>query len=221
MTGNGALRVMVVDDHAVFAEALELAIRASAHLACVGTAAGVEAALILADETSPDAAVMDVNLVGTDGISGTRLLRQQHPKTLVLVLTGQHPSPSLTLAAAEAGASALLPKTTSLATVVNTIPTLRDHSFVVDRRTLVSLLASGSAAMPPTRRHGNPLTSRERQILELLADGSDIKTAARRLGIKVTTCRGYLKNLYNKLGAHSQLEAVAMARTSGLLERDE
>ena len=219
MNGGGKLRVMVVDDHPVFAEALAMAMDASGEMSCVATAPDAQEAQRLAAETRPDVIVMDVVLGGTDGIAATRSLRESHPGTRVLVLTGQTPTASLVHAAADAGASGLLSKSASLSVVVETIAALRDHCFTVDRKTLRVLCAP---ALADTAGRSGPsaalLTRREQDILGLLVSGVDLQTASVRLGITVNTARGYVKNLYRKLGVHNQLELLAVAREKGLLE---
>jgi len=77
---GGPLKVMVVDDHLVFAEALALAIEATGQLTCVGTALDIDQAASLAGEFEPDVAVVGVQLDGTDGVSGTRRLLGEHPR---------------------------------------------------------------------------------------------------------------------------------------------
>jgi DNA-binding NarL/FixJ family response regulator len=217
--GGTPIRVMVVDDHPVFAEALALAIDGTPELTCVGTALDVDQAVGLADEYEPDVAVVDVQLDGTDGIAGTRRLLSGHPTMQVLVLTGLHLSPSLVHDVADSGASGLLPKSASLGVVVETIPSLRDHSFAVDRQSLVSICESAGGAAVPRRTRGSALlTRREQDILSLLVSGVDLQTAASRLEITVNTARGYVKNLYRKLGVHNQLELLAVARERGLLD---
>lgn len=216
---GGPLKVMVVDDHLVFAEALALAIEATGQLTCVGTALNIDQASGLADEFEPDVAVVDVQLDGTDGVSGTRRLLDDHPQMQVLVLTGLPLSPSLVRDVADAGASGLLPKSASLSEVVETIPSLRGHAFAVDRLSLVSLCeATGGVDVPRRSRGSDLLTKREHDILPLLVSGVDLRSAAARLGITVNTARGYVKNLYRKLGVHNQLELLAVARERGLLE---
>ncbi len=219
MNGNGALTVMVVDDHPVFAEALALAINAAAELSCVAVAADADEAARLAAETEPDVVVMDVGLEGTDGITATRSLRETHPATRVLVLTGQSPTAPLVHAAAEAGASALLSKAASLRAVVDTISSLTDHCFTLDRKTVGALCEPALAGqVVRARPSGALLTRREQDILGLLVRGVDLQAASVRLGITVNTARGYVKNLYRKLGVHNQLELLAVAREKGLLE---
>ncbi len=216
MRPDGTLRVMVVDDHPVFAEALALAMDAAGEMSCVATAPDADEAQRLAAETRPDVIVMDLVLNGTDGIAATRSLRERHPGTRVLVLTGQAPTASLVQAAADAGASALLSKAVSLSVVVETIASLTDHCFTVDRKTLGVLCAPALAgrAGPSVAL----LTRREQDILGLLVSGVDLQTGSVRLGITLNTARGYVKNLYRKLGVHNQLELLAVAREKGLLE---
>jgi len=219
MDADGDVKVMVVDDHPVFAEALALAIDATDRLTCVGVAQLEADALRLVDQAAPDVAVVDVLLDGADGLALTRMLRARHAPPRVLVLTGQAPSAPLVRAACEAGASALLPKATSLGVVVSTIPSLTDDCFTVDRKTVALVCAPAVAGHAVVgRRSGGTLTGRERDILSLLVSGVDLQTAAVRLGITVNTARGYVKNLYRKLGVHNQLELLAVARERGLLD---
>jgi SARP family transcriptional regulator, regulator of embCAB operon len=218
MNGDAPITVMVVDDHPVFAEALALAIEATGDLACVGTAPDVDRAASLAAEREPDVTVMDLQLDGTDGVQGTRNLLDQHPAMRVLVLTGLPLSPTLVHDVADSGASGLLPKSASLGVVVETIPALGGHSFAVDRQSLIGLCESAGGYEVHRNRGSSLLTGREQDILTLLVSGVDLQAAAVRLGITVNTARGYVKNLYRKLGVHNQLELLAVARERGLLE---
>ncbi len=217
MTGDGTIKVMVVDGQPLFAEALALAINASARASCVAIAPGAEEALHRARETRPDVAIIDAGVV-TEGIAATQTLRATQPDLRVLVLTGRAPDASLVREAARAGASALLPKTASLRVVVESIPSLTEGCFTMDRRTVELLCAAapGRAA----RSHGadGQLTGREQDILGLLVSGVDLQRASARLGITVNTARGYVKNLYRKLGVHNQLELLAVTRDRGLLD---
>ena len=219
MKAGGPLKVMVVDDHLVFGEALAMAIEATGELTCVGTAVDVDQAAGLADELEPDVAVVDVQLNGTDGVAGTRRLLDRHPGMQVLVLTGLPVSPSLVRDVARSGAAGLLPKSANLGEVVETISSLQGHSFALDRQCLVALCETtgGPPDMPRRSRGSALLTKREQDILSLLVSGVDLQSAAARLGITVNTARGYVKNLYRKLGVHNQLELLAVARERGLL----
>jgi DNA-binding NarL/FixJ family response regulator len=214
---DGRREVLIVDDHPVFAEALALAIDGSKQLRCVGVATTAGEALSLAAEARPDAVVMDVGLGEDDGIALTREITSRHPATRVLVLTGQNPEPALVQASAEARASGFLPKIVSLGTVVDAVGLLSPDCFITDRDIIGTLCAQRPARPDVNIPQEDTLTNRERDILELLVEGVDVQTASLRLGITVNTARGYVKNLYRKLGVHNQLELLAMARRRDLL----
>jgi DNA-binding NarL/FixJ family response regulator len=213
--------VMVVADHAVFAEALALAIDNAGSSSCVAVAESTEQALHLADRMSPDVAVVDIDPEGDNDFATVRALLEARPALRVLLLTEQSPSPGLVRSAVAAGAAAVFPKTTSLGVVVAALPCLSDSLFTTDRRTITALCeAVGTATSNGNNNHrpSNLLTRRERDILALLDRGIDLPTASDRLGISVNTTRGYVKNLYRKLDVHSQVELLAVARDKGLLD---
>jgi SARP family transcriptional regulator, regulator of embCAB operon len=160
---------------------------------------------------------MEIVLRGEDGIALTREITSRHPETCVLVLTGQDPSPTLVQAAAEARASGFLPKFASLGAVVDAIALLSPDCFVTDRDVIALLCEQRPARAGASGSKTDTLTNRERDILELLMEGVDVQSASLRLGISVNTARGYVKNLYRKLGVHNQLELLAVARRRDLL----
>ena len=209
--------VLIVDDHRLFAQALAMAIDASDQLRCAGVATTAGEALSLADQARPDAVVMDAGLGKDDGIALTREIISRHPETRVLVLTGQNPDPALIQASAEARASGLLPKIVNLGTVVDAVGLLSTDCFVTDRGIIGALCALRPSRPDVAIAQEDTLTNRERDILELLVEGVDVQTASQRLGITVNTARGYVKNLYRKLGVHNQLELLAVARRRDLL----
>jgi DNA-binding NarL/FixJ family response regulator len=211
------LDVVIVDDHAVFAQALAIAIDASSELRCAGLASSAEGALSLAEHAQPDAVVVDIGLGDDDGIALTREITSRYAGTRVLILTGQNPSPTLVQAAVDARASGFLSKLVSLSTVVAAVPLLSTECFVTDRDLIGALCASRPARSGASVNHVDSLTHRERDILDLLVEGVDVQAAAMRLGITVNTARGYVKNLYRKLGVHNQLELLAVARRRELL----
>jgi DNA-binding NarL/FixJ family response regulator len=215
-TGEARIGVMIVDDHEVFAQALALAIDATGDQQCIGVATSADEALALAETARPDAVIMDLGLGDDDGLDLTRRLMAHYPGLGVLVLTGQNPSPELVEAVADAGAAGFLPKLVSLSAVVDAVGSLSEECFTLDRRTVRVLCNPAPSPAAQSVDDASPLTRRERDIVELLVSGVDIQSAAARLGITVNTARGYVKNLYGKLGVHNQLELVAIALRRGL-----
>ena len=186
-TSTNPTRVIIVDGHPVFAEALAIAIEATGELTCVGTVDDIDAATGLVEAYQPDVAVLDVQLSGSEGV---RLLLERHPRMRVLVLTGLPLNPALVHEVANSGAAGLLPKSTSLGVVVGTIPALGGHTFAVDRQGLIDLFERSGAPAVRRSSDSSPLTGRERDILSLLAVGVDLQAAAGRLGITVNTAAG-------------------------------
>jgi DNA-binding NarL/FixJ family response regulator len=211
-TNVGVLSVLVVDDHRTFADLLEVALDAEADLSCVGSAHDVATGLAMVDELCPDLVVMDVQLGDGDGISATTVITRRHPDVRVVVLTA-HADADLMRRAAEAGACCLLPKDGSLPDLLEALRTASRGGFIVHPTLLKNLVS----ARPAGTMYIPPLSPREQDVLELLADGSDVRSIAEELGISLNTCRGYVKSLLAKLNAHSQLEAVAVANRNGLL----
>jgi DNA-binding NarL/FixJ family response regulator len=204
--------VLVVDDHTTFADLLAMALDAETDFTCVGTAPSVAKALAMVDELRPDLVLMDVRLGDGDGVTATAELTRLHPDLRVVVLTA-HTDTALMQRAADAGACCLLPKDGSLPDMLQALRTSRRGGLVVHPSLLKSLIAT----QPPKTSYLPPLSRRERDVLRMLADGSDAKTIAKDLGISVNTCRGYVKSLLLKLNAHSQLEAVVIATNHGLV----
>jgi DNA-binding NarL/FixJ family response regulator len=202
-----------VDDHTTFADLLALALNAEPDFTCVGTASGVAKALTMVDELRPDVVLMDVRLGDGDGIAATAELTQLYPELRVVVLTANTDT-TLMQRAADAGACCLLPKDGSLPDMLQALRSSRRGGLVVHPALLSALTADR-----PRRRSDYlpPLTRRERDVLRMLAEGSDPRAIAKDLGIAVATCRGYVKSLLLKLDAHSQLEAVVIATNHGLV----
>ncbi|KOG61336.1 hypothetical protein ADK76_13955 [Streptomyces griseoflavus] len=219
-------RVLVVEDQRTLAEALELAIGAQPDLECVGTVETVERALPLA-RAGTDVVLMDVHLPGTDGISGTSLLKTAAPALRVLILTGD-PRPRLLAAAAAAGAAGFLTKDSALPDILAAIRAPATGPLLVAGGTLAALAGvPGDEPLPPgTGRPARPAsrpqsrgrcTARELEVLRLLGEGLGPKAIAERLVISPHTARGHVKSVMQKLNAHSQLETVVTAIREGLL----
>ena len=204
--------IVVIDDHKVFAELLAMALTREPDLLCVGHAQTVEEGMTLVETLSPDIVIMDVQLGDGDGIAATAELTERFPQLRVVVLTA-HVDQRLLQRAAAANACALLPKDGDLPDMLAALRTARRGGFAVHPDLLRRLV--GGAEVPTPRRP--PLTQREQEVLQMLAAGLEARMIAQEIGISLNTCRGYVKSLLAKLGAHSQLEAVAIAMRHGLI----
>ncbi len=210
-------RVLIVDDHQAFSDALGIAIDLQPDLELAGLATTVEEALGRIEDASPDVVLMDVRLPGTDGIEGVRRIRQLRPETPVLVLTGFADADAMARAAL-AGASGFFPKERPVMEILEAVRTARTGGMVVEPSTLAAVLTRVREPERVASAPGLELTGRQRQVLALMAQGLDPRTIARTLGISINTTRGHVKSIMAKLGAHTQLEAVVVAMHLGLLE---
>jgi DNA-binding NarL/FixJ family response regulator len=213
--GSARARVLVVDDHKTFTDLVLVALDGEPDLVCVGAAHHAAAARTLTAQLEPDVVLMDVNLKAEDGLELTAELLAARPELRVVVLTA-HSDAKVMRRAAKVGACALLPKDGSLPELLDAIRHARPGGFQV-HPTLLHALVTEQLAEPAESGRPPALTPQEKRVLDLLAEGRDVRDISRQLGISVHTCRGYVKALLAKLDAHSQLEAVVVARTRGLI----
>jgi two-component system, NarL family, nitrate/nitrite response regulator NarL len=210
-------RVLIVDDQRTFTDLLELALSIHDDLECIGVAHSPDEALASVVRDAPDVVIMDVHFPGQsrDGIDATREIKGLCPGTEVVLLTG-NPDRAVLRRAAAAGAGSLMPKDGSLPDLLRAIRSVGSGGLAV-HPTLLQTLMRETAKLPAQRPR---LSGREVDVLGMLAIGLDTKAISNHLGISLNTCRGYVKSLLSKLHAHSQLEAVAVARRHGLLDAE-
>ncbi|WP_460846411.1 response regulator transcription factor [Nocardioides ultimimeridianus] len=211
-TPLGTIKIVVVDDHLMFAQMLANTLDDQPDMDVVGIAGDVCTAVAMVSSLQPDLVLMDARLRDGDGVAATAELVARNPGLRVAVLSG-HIDSALMRRAAAAGACALHPKDGDLDEILQAVRTARSGTFAVQPQLLRHLVSETRDApvWQPV------LTDRERDVLQFLAAGLDASVIAHELGISVNTCRGYVKSILAKLGAHSQLEAVVLAMRSGLV----
>ena len=212
-TRDKTRRVLVVDDHRTFAELLGGALTA-AGMCIVGTAYSAAHAVALARDLQPDVVVMDIQMPRQDGLAATRRIREVAPGAVVAVVTA-HREPDWVVRAAQAGASAFIPKDGSLSEMLDVLTRVEAGQLIVAPSTFAG--AGADVVRRPVEETPR-LTRREHEVLDCLARGMQVKSIARVLGITQETCRGYVKALHVKLSARSQLEAVLRAQHFGLVD---
>jgi DNA-binding NarL/FixJ family response regulator len=211
---SGQIRILIVDDHTTFAELLTGSLNREPDLCSVGWANSAASGIAACLELAPDVVVMDYHLPDGSGLVAAAAILARAPHIRIVILTGDPALEALEQAAA-IGVCAFLPKDGSLATVLDTLRHARIGGFMV-HPSLVSLMS----ARRRQRSEELPfpdLTKRELAVLLLMGEGSDVRANAKVLGISENTCRGYVKAILGKLGAHSQLEAVVIATRLGLV----
>jgi len=213
------IRVLVVEDHRLLAEGLVALLRERADFDVLGWAATVREALVMAAEGQPHVVLMDSRLPDGTGAEAAAGIRRRHPEVAILFLSVDDSYDAM-LAAMEAGARGYLSKSVAATELEAAIYGAADGDMLISAELLATLLSHqhdrGARPAEPARRIGE-LTSRERDVLELLAVGLDNREIARRLGITYGTVRTHVRNLLEKIGAHSRLGAVVRAAEDGLL----
>lgn len=215
-----AVRVLIVDDHKTFAELLAMGLDGQPDIRCVGHVQRADQAAAEVVRLEPEVVLLDIHLGDDDGLVLAAELHALRPDLRIIALTASLDSVNIARAA-QAGVCAYLLKAGCLDEVLSAVRTARVGRLALQPGMILDLVAldrrTTGRAQPPPRT--SLLTAREQQVLELLGEGLDVHAIARRLGIRTSTCRGYVQNLLTKLDAHTQLEAVVTATARGLLRR--
>lgn len=207
------IRVVIVDDHAMVAESLTRLLENEDDMHVVALAVSVAGAIEAARTCQPDVIVMDYGLPDGDGVAATVRIRDEWPRMKVLLLTGSGGS-DVVAAALDAGCVGYVEKTNAAASLTAAVRSVHAGEAVLPQAGLSSLLARGAEPGPDSI-----LTKREREILRHVARGGSNKAIAAELTVSLSTVRTHVQSILKKLGAHSKLEAVSMAREQGMLRR--
>jgi DNA-binding NarL/FixJ family response regulator len=216
MTNPTTISVLVVDDHRLMAESLAAALASEPDLEVVGIAGTSEEAVDLVRSEHPGVVLMDFRLPDTDGANAAAEVRAVDPSARVVMLSGFNDDTALNRAI-DAGCSGFIHKTADLDTVVDAVRRAASGEPIFSATDLSRLVRQLRGETPV----GSDLTTREREVLQLLAEGATTEALADRLFISKHTARSHVRNILAKLGAHSKLEAVAIALRAGLVTVDQ
>ena len=206
--------VLLADDHQLLRQALRRAFE-DAGLVVVGEAGDGAEAIRLATELNPDVVVMDVTMPVLDGVEATRRLHVQLPELPIVVLT-MHGEAALRHEAIEAGAAGFLTKDVSMQDVIKTV-LLAAGGDVALSPDLASTILDEMRTPAPPERPASPLTKREEEVLQLIADGCSTTEVAKRLFISAKTVKNHLASIYEKLNARDRTQAVLSAVKIGIV----
>jgi DNA-binding NarL/FixJ family response regulator len=216
MSPESSIRALIVDDHPVTREGLRTALELSDEIVVVvGEAATGEEAVERARELTPDVVFMDVRMPGMDGIEATRRIRQAAPTTKVILITIDESRGAIS-EAIQAGVSGYLLKDASPDALVDAARNAVEGNAVIHpqlTKTFIEEVRLGEGDGPKAA----PLSKREREILQKVADGSTTRQVATELGISPHTVKTHLERIFEKLGANDRAQAVAIAIRTGIV----
>ena len=209
-----SLRVLVVEDHPLFRKGVVALLAAEPDLAVAGTAGSGEEAVVLAADLDPDVVLMDLQLPGMSGIEATRAIVAADPDVRVLVLSLFEDEDSVFLAL-RAGARGYVLKDADEEELTGAIRAVARGEAIFSRAIAGRVLAffSQSRAAPKAFPE---LTDREREILDLIAQGHPNPSIARRLSLSPKTIANYVSAIFAKLQVADRAEAMIRAREAGL-----
>jgi len=209
---------LLAEDHTIVRQGLQALLKQSDHIEVIGQAEDGQEAVRKTDELKPAVVLMDISMPILNGIEATRQIKKQHPETKVLILS-MHPNEEYIYAALNAGASGYILKQDAHLDLMAAIEVVaKDEVFLspsVSTKVVKDYLHKASELAPADKLE--KLTSRERQILQLIAEGKTNKQIAGMFFISVKTVETHKGNLKEKLGVRTIADLVKYAVRKGIV----
>ena len=200
---------LIVDDHEVVREGLRLSLSRTPHIRVVGEASDGQQAIELAERRRPNVVIMDVRMPGMDGLDATKVLTEKLPDVSVLIFTA-YSERSLLSRGLESGALGYILKEAPHETLVRAIDKVANGESFIDPALMPAFLSG--------KDREEMLTGREREILQLLADGMSNADVAQRLFISQETVKSHVRHILAKLEADTRTHAVAIALRDAIID---
>ncbi len=207
------LRVLVVDDHALFREGVVGILNNQPDIEVVGEASDGLEALVLARSLRPGIILMDMTMPGTDGIEATRLIHQELPETRIVILTVRDEEEKL-FEAIKSGAQGYLLKTIRARQLVDMLHAVQNGEAAISPPLAARVMAEFRrlASAAPATEEGDAalsiLTPREREVLTLIARGATDREIAQELTVSLYTVKAHVRSVLQKLQVVSRREAA-------------
>jgi len=217
MTTSTPISVLLADDHAVVRAGIRRFLEQADDINVIAEADDGQEAMELIEKHQPDVAVLDIQMPKASGIEVTRWVRGRHREVGVLILTAYDDDPYV-MAVLQAGANGYILKTASPKEIIRAVRDVHAGNSALDAeivQKIVAQVSSGFQEQPVER-----LTSRELEVLALVAKGYTNKAIGVQLGISDRTVQGHLAHIFSKLQSGSRTEAVMRAVSLGWLPSD-
>jgi DNA-binding NarL/FixJ family response regulator len=208
------IRVLMVDDHAIMRDGIRALLDLQADIDIVGEASEGNEAIDKAQKLRPDVIIMDIAIPGMDGLEATRRILKKVPSTKVLVLT-QHDNREYVVAAIKVGVSGYIPKKALGKELVSAIYAVHSGDSFLYPSVATALIESYRQQVD--EEPYDRLTSREREVLKLIAEGYSSREVAEMLFISLKTVMGHRTKIMGKLDLHNRTELIKYALRRGLV----
>jgi DNA-binding NarL/FixJ family response regulator len=216
-------RILLVDDHELFREGVALVINKQLDMEVVGQADDGLEALTMAHDLRPDLIIMDINMPLSNGLEATELIHNSVPDSIIIMLTAHEEDEKL-FNAIKAGAQGYILKSSPSAGLIGGIRGALNGESSVPRKLARQFLAEFSKLSNRTEHTVNQdtipvLTSREREILNIMATGATNQEISTQLGISLQTVKSHVSNILTKLQAKSRHQAAEFGIKQGFIKR--
>lgn len=206
-------RIVVYDDNKLRRESLEALFSFTTDLQYIGGFENCDDPIAQLSELQPDLILMDIEMPGTDGITGVRIIKEKFPAIKVIIQTVFDDDDKV-FAALQAGAEGYILKNASVQQITGAIDDVMKGGAGMSPSIALKVMRYFNKQAMPTAYH---LTSKENEVLSLLAQGLSYKMIADSMGISYFTVNNHVKKIYEKLQVHSMGEAVAKAHKDKLV----
>ena len=214
------IRVVLADDHAIVREGVRLCLQGMGDMDVVGEAEDGHEAVRLVGQLAPDVAVLDVTMPRLNGIEALRQIRRDHPATAAVMLS-MHDNEAYVAQALRAGAAGYVLKRTAATELGRAIRAAHNGDVFLDPGVTKRVVADYVQRLGDEAPEPGPLdrlTGREREVLQLAAEGKTVKQIAEELVVSAKTAEHHRSSAMAKLGLHNQTELVKYAIRAGLIQ---
>ncbi|MEA3185012.1 MAG: hypothetical protein QOC57_2055 [Ilumatobacteraceae bacterium] len=212
MERENEIEVLVVDHHHIVAQGLALLVNSQPTMHVVGTAGSIEEAVEICGTTRPDVILMDQGLPDGDATSAISRIRSAAPAAKIVMVTGA-PDDNALAVAVDSGCAGYVHKTASTVELLGAVSSVAAGRAYFPTAALARLLFERRSA--PLGVHA--VSNREREVLQLLADGQSVADIAGGMGLSAHTVRNHIRRAMKHLGVHSRLDAVVAGARAGIL----
>lgn len=221
-----SIRILIADDHLFYREGVRSLLSGVPDVEIVGEASNGDEAVRLTSERNPDVILMDLKMPGMNGIEATQEILKSHPNVGILIITMFDDDDSV-FAMMRAGARGYILKDADQSELLRAIQSVYSGEAIFSpsiARRMANYFANPSKLMANASSSLSEafpdLTDRERDILELIAQGQNNAAIANRLSLSIKTVQNYVSNILNKLQVADRVEAMLRAREAGLGKKE-